>query len=124
MVSLGPLYTALRNKYYFDELYDQVFVRPAYWFSETVVSVWVDRGLIDGTLHLIGRTALGLGQVLRDDFDVPVINGFGDLVGDSVKRFGRAFRIIQTGKVQQYLLVLMAIIVVLGAVLMLPGLGR
>jgi NADH-quinone oxidoreductase subunit L len=124
MASLGPVHTALRNKYYFDELYDQVFVRPAYWFSETVVSVWVDRGIIDGTLHLIGRVALGLGQIFRDDFDVPIINGFGDLVGNSVKRFGRAFRIVQTGKVQQYLLVLMAIIVVLGAVLMLPGLGR
>ena len=45
-------------------------------------------------------------------------------MGEGVKRFGRAFRIVQTGKVQQYLLVLMAIIVVLGAVLMLPGLGR
>ncbi|MEP7355658.1 MAG: hypothetical protein ABI847_00300, partial [Anaerolineales bacterium] len=124
MAPLGPVYTALKNKYYFDELYQQVFVRPAYWFSDTVVSVWIDRGIIDGSLHLIGRTALRLGQIFRDDFDVPVINGFGDLVGNSVKRFGRAFRIVQTGQVQQYLLVLMAIIVVLGAVLMLPGLGR
>jgi NADH-quinone oxidoreductase subunit L len=124
MASLGPVYAALKNKYYFDELYDQVFVRPVYWLSETVVSVWTDRGIIDGTLHLIGRAALRLGQIFRDYVDLPIVNGFGDLVGEGVKRFGRAFRIIQTGKVQQYLLVLMAIIVVLGAVLMLPGLGR
>ena len=84
--------------------------------------MWIDRGIIDGTLHLIGRTALRLGEIFRNDFDLPVVNGFGDLVGESVKRFGRAFRMIQTGKVQQYLLVLMAIIVVLGAVLLLPGL--
>ena len=57
-----------------------------------------------------------------DDFDLPVVNGFGDFVGEGVKRFGRTFRVIQTGKIQQYLLVLMAIIVVLGAVLLLPGL--
>jgi NADH-quinone oxidoreductase subunit L len=119
---LGSLYVLLRNKYYFDELYNFLFVRPAYWISETFVSVWVDRGVIDGTLHLIGRTALRLGEIFRNDFDVPVVNGFGDFVGEGVKRFGRSFRVIQTGKVQQYLLVLMAIIVVLGAVLLLPGL--
>jgi NADH-quinone oxidoreductase subunit L len=119
---LGPLFTLLRNKYYFDELYEFLFVRPAYWVSETFVSVWVDRGVIDGTLHLIGRTALRLGDIFRNYFDLPVVNGFGDLVGEGVKRFGRTFRVIQTGKVQQYLLVLMAIIVVLGAVLLLPGL--
>jgi NADH-quinone oxidoreductase subunit L len=119
---LGPLYTLLRNKYYFDELYDFLFVRPVYWISETFVSVWVDRDVIDGTLNLIGRTAVSLGEIFRNDFDLPVVNGFGDLVGESVKRFGRTFRVIQTGKVQQYLLVLMAIIIVLGAVLLLPGL--
>ncbi len=119
---LGPLYTLLRNKYYFDELYNFLFVRPVYWISETFVSVWVDKGVIDGTLHLIGRTALRLGEIFRNDFDLPVINGFGDFVGEGVKRFGRTFRVIQTGKIQQYLLVLMAIIVVLGAVLLLPGL--
>ena len=119
---LGPLYTLLRNKYYFDELYDFLFVRPAYWISETFVSVWVDKGVIDGTLHLIGRASFRLGEIFRNDFDLPVVNGFGDFVGEGVKRFGRTFRVIQTGKIQQYLLVLMAIIVVLGAVLLLPGL--
>jgi len=77
---LGPLYTLLRNKYYFDELYDFLFVRPVYWVSETFVSVWVDKGVIDGTLHLIGRAALRLGEICRNELDVPVINGFGDLV--------------------------------------------
>jgi NADH-quinone oxidoreductase subunit L len=119
---LGTLYTLLRNKYYFDELYDFLFVRPVYWISETFVSVWVDRGVIDGSLDLIGRTALRLGDIFRNYIDLPVVNGFGDFVGEGVKRFGRTFRVIQTGKVQQYLLVLMAIIVVLGAVLLLPGL--
>ncbi|HCU99364.1 MAG TPA: NADH-quinone oxidoreductase subunit L, partial [Chloroflexi bacterium] len=32
----GPLYKLLSNKYYIDELYDLVFVRPAKWLSETV----------------------------------------------------------------------------------------
>ena len=31
---LGPVYTLLENQYYFDELYDRIFVRPAMWISE------------------------------------------------------------------------------------------
>ena len=122
--NLGGMYAVLRDKYYFDEVYDTIFVRPAYWLSETFSSLWVDKGVIDGTLHLIGNTAVSLGVAFRKYFDTPVVNGAGDLVGNSVNRFGKAFRIIQTGKVQQYLLIVMAIVVVLGAVLLLPGLGR
>jgi NADH-quinone oxidoreductase subunit L len=122
--ALGSVFTLLRDKYYFDELYDTIFVRPAYWLSETFASVWLDKGVIDGTLHLIGRGSLRLGHVFRDYFDTPVVNGSGDLIANLVQRFGRAFRVIQTGKVQQYLLIAMAIVVVVGAVLLLPGLGR
>jgi NADH-quinone oxidoreductase subunit L len=122
--TLGAMFGVLRNKYYFDELYNTVFVRPAYWLSETFASLWVDKTLIDGTLHLIGRASMSLGLAFREGFENPVINGSGDLVADLVQRFGRAFRIIQTGKVQQYLLIVMAIVVVLGAVLLLPGIGR
>ena len=122
---LSAIYTLLKNKYYFDELYDFLFVRPVRWLSETLVSAWVDRGVIDGTLHLIGRVGLRLGDAFRNYIDAPVVNGFGDLVGESVKRFGRSFRIIQTGKVQQYLVVLMAFVVAVGALLLfLPGFGR
>jgi NADH-quinone oxidoreductase subunit L len=122
---LGPLHTLLKNKYYFDEIYDFLFVRPARWFSETFTSAWVDRGVIDGTLHTIGRAAPRVGDAFRNYIDAPVVNGFGDLVGESVKRFGRAFRIIQTGRVQYYLLVVMVMVIAMGAVvLFLPGLGR
>ena len=46
-----------------------------------------------------------MGSAFRNYFDKPVVNGFGDLVGESTKRFGRSFRIVQTGRVQQYLIV-------------------
>src|ERR1051325_6141585 len=44
----------LKNKYYFDELYNTIFVKPAYWFAETYVYQWLDKGLIDGFLHSFG----------------------------------------------------------------------
>ncbi|MEJ2605409.1 MAG: NADH-quinone oxidoreductase subunit L [Anaerolineales bacterium] len=102
---LGPIYRLLQNKYYFDELYDLLFVRPAYWFAETFVYRWLDRGVIDGFLHAVGRTALWLGSFLRNAIDLPIVNGFGDAVGEGVKRFGRRIRVIQTGRVQEYLVI-------------------
>jgi NADH-quinone oxidoreductase subunit L len=102
---LGSLYTLLRNKYYFDELYDRVFVQPAYWFAETFVFQWMDRGFIDGILHGASRVSFSLGQIFRNWIDVPIVNGFGDFVGESVKKLGRGFRVVQTGRVQQYMLI-------------------
>ena len=37
--------------------------------------------------------------------DVPLINGFGDLVGEGTKKIGKALRVIQTGRVQQYMVI-------------------
>jgi NADH-quinone oxidoreductase subunit L len=122
---LGPVHTLLKNKYYFDELYDLVFVRPARWLAEVFVSQWIDRGLIDGTLHLIGRLSLRFGDGLRTEIDARIVNGFGDLTGRSVKQAGQSARFVQDGKVQEYLLVALAMMIVAGIVLFLPGLlGR
>jgi NADH-quinone oxidoreductase subunit L len=102
---LGPVYTLLENKYYFDELYQMAFVKPAYWFAETFTYRWIDRGVIDGFLHFVGRTSLKIGAFLRSYIDMPIVNGAGDLVGEGTKRIGRTLRVIQTGRVQEYLII-------------------
>lgn len=102
---LGPIYTVLKNKYYFDELYDTVIVRPAYWLAATFTYQWIDRGVIDGFLHWAGRTSLNIGSFLRNAIDIPIVNGAGDMVGEGVKKAGRRFRVIQTGRVQEYLII-------------------
>jgi NADH-quinone oxidoreductase subunit L len=101
---LGIFYTWMKNKFYFDELYDRLFVRPAYWLADTFTNKWMDRGLIDGILHTIARVGFALGGIFRNYFDLPVVNGFGDAVGEGTKSFGHKFRVVQTGKVQQYML--------------------
>jgi NADH-quinone oxidoreductase subunit L len=102
---LGVVYTVLQRKYYFDELYDLIFVRPAYWLAETFTYRFLDVGVIDGFLHLVARFALRIGSFLRNVIDLPVVNGSGNLVGEGVKLAGRRFRIVQTGRVQGYLIV-------------------
>lgn len=101
---LGFIYPILQNKYYFDEAYNFLFVRPVYWLSETFAFKWMDRGVIDGILHGVSWVPAHIGVFLRRYIDGPVINGLGDFVGEGVKALGRRFRFIQTGNVQQYML--------------------
>ena len=112
-IALGPVHTVLKNKYYFDELYERIFVRPAYWMADTFTNQILDKRIIDGILHFIARIASSVGGILRNYFDKPVVNGFGDFVGEGVKKVGRSIKIIQTGRVQQYLI--MALILAFGA---------
>ena len=108
----------LKNKWYFDEAYDFLFVKPAYWFAETFVYKWMDKGLIDGILHIFGPATGGIGSSIRNYFDLPVINRFfGDGSADVTYWFGGKLRAIQTGRVQQYLMFALVTFVVIGAAL-------
>lgn len=96
-------YNTLKNKYYLDELYTAVFVIPSQRISEAVVSQFIDRGIIDGILHLIARVAVFLGDLIKV-FNLWFIDGVGDGIPQGIGRFGLWFRRVQTGRVQQYLL--------------------
>jgi NADH-quinone oxidoreductase subunit L len=101
---LGPVYTLLQNKYYFDELYDLLFVRPAYWVAEKFSYLWMDRKVIDGFLNWVAYLTSLIGNFLRNFIDMPLINGFGDWVGESTKKLSAILRPIQTGRIQQYMI--------------------
>lgn len=111
---LGPVYTLLQNKYYFDELYDFVFVRPSKWVAEKVVYLLFDKQIIDGFLHFVARAFEWL-AFRNKDFDTYVVNGFGDSVAEGIGKTGDSFKYVQSGRVQQYLAVAVA------GVLMLVG---
>jgi NADH-quinone oxidoreductase subunit L len=102
---LGSIFVLLKNKYYFDELYDKVFVQPAYWISRNFTYLFLDRKIIDGVLHWAAYVSPIIGSFLRNYIDKPIVNGSGDFVGEGTKRLGRTFRFIQSGKVQQYMIV-------------------
>jgi NADH-quinone oxidoreductase subunit L len=108
--SLRGVYTLLQNKYYIDEIYEVVFIRPSIWISEKLVSQIVDQGLIDGTLHFLAYATGVIGNFFRNTIDNPIINGFGDLVGEGTKRIGIALRVIQTGKIQQYMVIALVLL--------------
>lgn len=130
---LGAAWSFLSNKWYWDELYQVLFVQPVEWFSETFVYQWVDKGLIDGTLHLIARGTYTVGHYMKR-FEERVISDGVDAVKDGFLSMAREFRTIQTGKLQEYVLVSLFIGSVLAILILsmnynwwgtiLPWLGR
>ena len=103
----------LKNKWYFDEIYNFLFVKPAAWFAEQFTSLFMDRTVIDGFLHSVARFALFLGNAFRNYFDKPVINGLiGDGSGAVVKASGSGLRKIQAGRIQYYMLVSVGVLVI------------
>jgi NADH-quinone oxidoreductase subunit L len=61
---LRPLHRLLSGKYFVDELYAAVFVRPLVWISEHVLLRAGDRLLIDGSLNGLGALAQRLAGIL------------------------------------------------------------
>lgn len=62
--SLSALHTVLLNKYYIDELYDAVIVRPIAAMSTWLWKVW-DTLVIDGTVNGAAHTMEANGLILR-----------------------------------------------------------
>ncbi|MBN2148358.1 MAG: NADH-quinone oxidoreductase subunit L [Anaerolineales bacterium] len=96
----------LKNKYYFDEIYDRYVVRPLIWVAEVFTNQFLDRGVIDGFLHAVARLSSRVGSFLREYIDKPVINGLiGDGSASLFQSLARFLRPIQTGRIQQYMLI-------------------
>lgn len=112
---LGPIHTLLKHKYYVDELYATIIVRPI-----VVVAGWVytslDRAVIDGFLHAVGRTAASIGKFNRV-FDIYIINGAGDRTAEVTKQLGQKARRIQTGRIQDYMFFGLTSILLFGVIL-------
>lgn len=114
---LGFLYKVFKYKYGLDELYRDVFIRPSIWISEVFTYKILDKMILDGIIEGIGKLALGFGSVLRKYFDLPVINrALTDGSSTAVRKSGEAMRPVQSGKIQDYMLVAVALVVITGLV--------
>jgi NADH-quinone oxidoreductase subunit L len=63
--SLSAPYRLLLGKYFVDELYATVIVRPLLWISRNVLWHTVDERIIDGTVNGVANGAQGVGQMAR-----------------------------------------------------------
>ncbi len=96
-------YQILLNKYYVDEFYDAFIVRPVLWATN---ALWAfDTHVVDGIVNGFAKfTRLYANwSGILDRF---VVDGSVNGVATIVQRGSRAFRLIQTGLVQNYILVM------------------
>jgi NADH-quinone oxidoreductase subunit L len=77
----APVYRFLLNKWYFDELYDFIFVKPAVWVARELWHVG-DQQIIDGVPNGLASMAEGgAGQVVRIQTGSIAVYAFTMLIG-------------------------------------------
>lgn len=131
-IRLGWLYEAMRNKFYFDELYQATFIKGSvkladifynfdyHWVIDPFINLVArisrgfsdlmnqfDEKVIDRLVNLTGLSGItlsDLGGITDNKVVDGLVNGIADVtgwVGENV------LRPIQTGKIQNYLLILL-----------------
>jgi NADH-quinone oxidoreductase subunit L len=111
----GPFYKLFLNKWYIDELYDALFVNRA---KGGGVSLWkFDSKIVDGLVNGSGWTTVK-GAVGSSWWDRWIVDGLVRFIGGFIKTVSWPVRLIQTGYVQNYALVMvLGILVFIGYVL-------
>ncbi len=131
-IRLGWLYTAMQKRFYFDEIYKAIFINGSIKLADLFYNFdykWVinpivngvgavtrgisnvfntfDDKVIDGLVNFTGLSSVKLSD-LGGITDLKVVDGIVNGVADVTGWIGeKIFRPIQTGKVQNYLLILL-----------------
>jgi NADH-quinone oxidoreductase subunit L len=114
----ADIWRVLQNRFYIDILYREYLLRPMERFAEVVVIQGIDKETIDGVLESIADTFVWLGEAFKR-FNTVVIDGFVDGVLGLLLSFARWFRQAQTGRIQQYLLVVTLALLAIGTILII-----
>jgi NADH-quinone oxidoreductase subunit L len=109
---LNLLYHATWNKWWFDELYDYVFVRPTLAISNFIAQV-LDRGIIDSILHAFAWIYRGLAAFVATVGDRWVIDNLVDGFAEKTWNLGLSLRSVQTGRLRQYVMFIVVWTIVL-----------
>jgi NADH-quinone oxidoreductase subunit L len=103
------VYNLLWNKWFFDELYDFVFVQPAHVLARLAAEIdkrWID-GLIDGTASVVVWFSRAWDAIA----DQAIVDGLVNLFAGWTYSTGLSLRAVQTGRIRQYVM-----FIVLGAI--------
>jgi NADH-quinone oxidoreductase subunit L len=101
---LGVVYRVLKNKYYVDEFYHAVIIRPVIRLASACYT-FDDKIVIDPIIDGVGRSGRWLSDWLKKAIDNPIVDGAVNGVGWVTAQAGEFMRATQTGQVQNYLLV-------------------
>ncbi|MCY2994055.1 MAG: proton-conducting transporter membrane subunit [Planctomycetota bacterium] len=104
-----PVYQFLLHKWWFDELYEVLFIRPTHWLAGLAAALdrrWID-GFIDGLATCTKRFAIAWERLA----DQTIVDGLVNLLARQTYALGLGLRVIQTGRLRQYVM-----FIVIGAI--------
>jgi NADH-quinone oxidoreductase subunit L len=104
----------LWHKWYFDELYSALIVRPGLVLATW--ARWFDAHVIDGIINFLGRFTVWLSK-WDGKFDLGIVDGMVNLTANVVFAVGAWLRNVQTGFIRSYILFLAVAAVGIFAVL-------
>jgi len=105
----GVVHKWLVNKWYFDELYDFIFVKPTLLKARLFATF--DRRAIDGVLHFIANSTKRIAVFWAWFADAMVVDGVVNSIARWCYSTGGSLRKLQTGNLRQYVL-----FIVIGAI--------
>jgi NADH-quinone oxidoreductase subunit L len=106
----------LIEKYYLD----RIFVDGVVGFIKGPLAravYWTNQNIIDGIVNAVGVGAKVLGRFTYDVIDQKGVDGIVNGIGVSASETGGVLRLVQSGRVQQYALMLFAAVGLLGLAL-------
>ncbi|MGH9869212.1 MAG: NADH-quinone oxidoreductase subunit L [Candidatus Polarisedimenticolia bacterium] len=96
---LASAHRVLANKYWVDEVYDAVILRPFYSLCRFAYEV--DVRVVDGAVHLVRNVTVGT-SYLSVFWDTWVVDGLVNLTGRAIRAGSGSLRHVQTGLTQSY----------------------
>jgi NADH-quinone oxidoreductase subunit L len=108
--STGLLFKISYNEWYIDWFYHRVIVKDVLRIGEA--TKWIDKYVLDGIIHLFANIGVAIGK-LAAWTDKYIIDGFLTVLTSIIKQAGNFVRGFQTGRVQNYLLTMLLVIVVI-----------
>ncbi|MGL4551636.1 MAG: proton-conducting transporter membrane subunit [Gemmataceae bacterium] len=93
----------LVHKWYFDEVYDALLVRPVVVVGRAFAAF--DKNVLDGTLHALARGTVAVAKAHRS-FDTYFVDWLVNLTASVIYRTGNSLRGVQTGFLRSYVLFL------------------
>jgi NADH-quinone oxidoreductase subunit L len=120
---IGPVFTVLENKYWVDEFYGYIVVKPYQWLSKFLAEK-VDWAFWHDFVHdkILVRGFNGLTRLLAGPIDLGLIDGFANFLGDGFKELAAQMRKLQSGFVRNYALsVFIGVIFIIGYLILRLG---
>jgi NADH-quinone oxidoreductase subunit L len=106
-----PIYTLLYHKYYVDEFYDAVIIKPVHALTRFLWSF--DAKVIDGLVNLNADSTVRLADI-KNWIDVHIVDGLVNGLGLVTGAASSALRLIQSGRLAHYLLAVLFGLIMMG----------